>query len=78
MIQSNVYDLIKDKADLSATRGERKNKMERYYVVAIRYNSDLGRRENYIAGEFNDYINAELFRRAYDEKYSVESMILHL
>ena len=51
--------------------------MERYYVVAIRYNSELGRQEEYIAGEFNDYMNADIFRAAYDEKYKVTSLLIN-
>lgn len=49
--------------------------MKKYYVIAIKWSEEHKKQIKYIAGEFSDYTNANIFRKAYDSTYSTESHI---
>lgn len=46
-----------------------------YYVIAKVWDGEEQRITNYIAGNFPDKQNAEIFARAYEEHYSAETGI---
>lgn len=49
--------------------------MKKYYVIAKKWSEKDFAIVDYIAGEFNDYMNASLFRNAYNEYYSTDAII---
>lgn len=42
----------------------------RYLVIAQKYDEDAKEVRNYIAGEFDDYVNADIFVMAYEKRYN--------
>lgn len=42
----------------------------KYYVIATRWDNEKMKSVQYIAGEFNKFINAEIFKLAYNEHFS--------
>ena len=49
---------------------------KKYLVIAIRWNASEKVQEPYVAGEFTDFINATLFRDAYNKYYSANAKIV--
>lgn len=49
----------------------------KYYVIAKKYDGELGKQVKYIAGQFPTYHLAEMFRIAYNEYYKADAMIVH-
>ena len=50
----------------------------KYFVIAKRWDSEKKEIIKYIAGEFDSYINAEIFRNAYNEHYSATAEIVEM
>lgn len=48
----------------------------RFFVVAIKWDDFKKEQVKFIAGEFTDFVNAKLFKDAYDKNYSVDSRII--
>ena len=49
--------------------------MKKYYVIAVKWDESKKAQVKYVAGEFSSYMNAELFRNAYNERYSTDAHI---
>lgn len=49
--------------------------MRKYYVIATRFDSESGKCKEFVIGEFTAYMNAKLFRDAYNEHYSASAFI---
>lgn len=47
----------------------------KHYVIAKRWDGKKQAIVNYIAGEFTDLTNAQIFAKAYEEHYSAETGI---
>lgn len=47
----------------------------KYFVVATHWDKTRQAQVKYIAGEFNEYINASLFKAAYNEHYKADAVI---
>lgn len=50
--------------------------MKRYFVVATKWSNEDKRVIKYIAGEFTDYVLANIFKVAYEEHYSTDAFIV--
>ena len=48
----------------------------KYFVIATCWNDEKKEAEKCIAGEFDSYMNASIFRDAYDKYYSTNSTIV--
>lgn len=48
----------------------------KYFVIATKWDPKQEKQIKYIAGEFNNFVNAEIFRTAYNERYSADAMII--
>lgn len=46
----------------------------KYYVIARHWDGE--KQSNYIAGEFSDFANANLFCKAYNEKYKAGALVV--
>ena len=57
----------------SNTRGE--NEMKKYYVIAKKWSDEAFAIVDYVAGEFPTYMNAKIFRDAYNQAYSTRAVI---
>ena len=51
-------------------------KLKKYFVVAKRWSDEKKEIIEYIAGEFDEYMNASIFRDAYNKHYSAHSRIV--
>lgn len=49
--------------------------MKKYMVLAIQWDSESRQQREFIIGEFNTYMNAALFRDAYNKHYSASARI---
>ena len=47
----------------------------KYVVIARKWNSVTNKSENYVAGSFDDVVNAEIFKEAYEKAYSANAEI---
>lgn len=47
----------------------------RYFVVATHLNEEREVAEKFIAGVFNDFMCASIFRRAYNEYYKADAVV---
>lgn len=47
----------------------------RYLVVTTRWDEEREVPEKLIAGVFNDFMSASIFRRAYNEYYKAEAVV---
>ena len=47
-----------------------------YLVIAIKWDDSAKAQVKYVAGEFSDWVNASIFKKAYDEHYSTNCEIL--
>lgn len=50
----------------------------RYVVIAIHWDENLKKQVKYIAGTFDSWNNASIFRDAYNEYYSTNAVIKDL
>lgn len=50
----------------------------RYYVIATKWSDEKKKLVRYIAGEFNDYINAHIFAKAYNDQYCSDAHIVDM
>ena len=48
----------------------------KYFVIGKQWDNNRKAQVKYIAGQFDNYINASLFRRAYNERYSTDAVIV--
>ena len=48
----------------------------KYFVIATRWDDKKRAQVKYIAGEFNSYMNASLFRDAYNNHYHANAKIV--
>lgn len=50
--------------------------MKKYFVIAIHWDNEKKAQVKYIAGEFTTYINAAIFRDAYNAHYSANAEVV--
>ena len=48
----------------------------KYMVIAVKWDSEEKKQVKYVAGEFDVYMNASLFKQAYNEYYSADAYIV--
>lgn len=48
----------------------------KYFVIATHWDNAKNDQVKFIAGEFNNYMNASLFRDAYNEHYKASAYII--
>lgn len=48
----------------------------KYMVIAKKWDSEKGKQIEYIAGEFDEYMNASIFKNAYNAYYSTDAYIV--
>lgn len=48
----------------------------KYFVIAIHWDDHRKAQVKYIAGQFDNYMNASLFRKAYNDHYSTSAVIV--
>ena len=48
----------------------------KYFVIATRWDDDRKAQVKYIAGEFGSYVNASIFKEAYNAHYSADAVIV--
>ena len=49
---------------------------KRYFVIATVWSDEYKEQIKVIAGEFNNYINASIFKEAYNDHYSADAYIV--
>ena len=49
-----------------------------YYVIAIRWSDEEKKQVKAIVGTFETYMNASLFKNAYNEHYSANAYIVNI
>lgn len=52
-----------------------KEKVMKYQVWAVQFDREAGAQREFMIGEFNTYMNAKLFRDAYNAHYSANARI---
>lgn len=48
----------------------------KYMVIAIKWSSEEQKQVKYVAGEFDEFMNASIFRDAYNKFYSANAYIV--
>lgn len=48
----------------------------KYFVIATKWDDNRKAQVKYIAGQFDDYVNASLFKRAYNDRYKADAKII--
>lgn len=48
----------------------------KYFVIATKWDDNRKAQVKYIAGQFDDYVNASLFKRAYNDHYKADAKII--
>lgn len=48
----------------------------KYFVIATKWDDERKAQVKYIAGEFDSYVNAELFKKAYNTHYSADAKVV--
>lgn len=48
----------------------------KYFVIAIHWDDERKAQVKYIAGEFSSYMNANIFKEAYNAHYSTNAVIV--
>ncbi len=48
----------------------------KYFVIATKWDDERKAQVKYIAGEFDSYVNAELFKKAYNTHYSADARVV--
>lgn len=49
----------------------------KYFVVATHWDRERKAQVKYIAGQFDSFVNASIFQKAYNEKYSTNAIIVN-
>lgn len=49
--------------------------MKKYFVIATHWDEERKAQVKYIAGAFNDFPNANIFKNAYNEHYKADAVI---
>lgn len=50
--------------------------MKKFFVIATHWDEREKAQVKYIAGEFNSYMNASIFKNAYNEHYKADAVIV--
>lgn len=50
--------------------------MKKYFVIATHWDEEKKAQVKYIAGEFNNFANANIFKNAYNEHYKADAVIV--
>ena len=50
--------------------------MKKYYVIAIHWDDEKKAQVKYVAGEFNTFVNARIFKDAYNEHYHANAELV--
>jgi hypothetical protein len=61
---------------ISTNKTSEVKKMNKYEVWATVFSSELGKQVKICIGEFDEFVNASIFSKAYDEHYSAHSEII--
>ena len=48
----------------------------KYFVVATQWDNERKAQVKYIAGQFDSFVNASIFQKAYNEKFCTSSKIV--
>lgn len=48
----------------------------KYFVIATHWDDNRKAQVKYIAGEFNNFANANIFKNAYNEYYKADAIIV--
>lgn len=48
----------------------------KYFVIATKWDDNRKAQVKYIAGQFDDYVNASLFKKAYNDHYKADAKII--
>lgn len=48
----------------------------KYMVIATKWDEELAKQVKYVAGEFDIYMNAVIFKQAYNTHYSADAYIV--
>lgn len=48
----------------------------KYFVIARKWDEDMMYARTYIAGEFPDFVNANIFCKAYNEHYKAGALVV--
>ena len=48
----------------------------KYFVIATHWDEERKAQVKYIAGAFNDFPNANIFKNAYNEQYKADAVIV--
>ena len=48
----------------------------KYMVIATKWSEEIKTQVKYVAGEFDEYMNASIFKQAYNEYYSANAYIV--
>ena len=57
-------------------KSEEEQKMKESFVIATHWDEEKKAQVKYIAGEFNNFMNANIFKNAYNEHYSTDAVIV--
>ena len=50
--------------------------MKKYFVISTHWDEERKAQVKYIAGAFNDFPNANIFKNAYNEHYKADAVIV--
>lgn len=50
--------------------------MKKFFVIATHWDDQEKAQVKYIAGEFNNFVNASIFKDAYNEHYKANAVIV--
>ena len=50
--------------------------MERYFVIATHWDDKKKAQVKFVAGEFTNWMNAALFRNAYNEHFNADAYVV--
>ena len=50
--------------------------MKKYLVVAKKWSDESKTQIEYVAGKFDEFVNANIFKKAYNEHYSANAYIV--
>ena len=56
--------------------GRKDEVIMKYFVIATHWDDNRKAQVKYIAGQFDNYMNASLFKKAYNEYYSTNAVIV--
>ena len=52
--------------------------MNKYLVIAVKWDEGSKAQVKYVAGEFTNYMNANLFKKAYNDYYSANAEVVEI